>query len=77
MEKNLKFYKKKNIGYKEGYLGSNSNLHGIEFQKLYLKSMLIISKCIDVVIARCSGAMGAFIFSEGFRETLVYFLGQF
>ena len=73
----LKILQKKNIDYKGGNIGSNSNLHGIEFQKLYLKSMLIISKCIDVVIARCSGAMGAFVFSEGFREALVYFLGQF
>ena len=73
----LKMLQKENTGYKFGPVGSNPKLHGIEFQKLYLESMLIISKCIDVVITRCSGAMGAFVFSEGFRESLVYFLGQF
>jgi hypothetical protein len=73
----LKMIQNKNIFYEGGYIGNNKNLHGIEFQKLYLISMIILSKCIDIVAARCSGAMGAFIFSEGFRETIVYFLGQF
>ena len=67
----------KNISYTEGYIGNNKNLHGIKFQKLYLISMIIVSKCIDIVSARCSGAMGAFIFSKGFRNTIVYFLGNF
>ena len=75
--KKLKMVQDKNIDYTGGYIGDNPNLQGIEFQKLYLLSMIILSKCIDVVVARCSGAMGAFIFSEGFRESIVYFLGQY
>ena len=73
----LKMIQKTNIFYHRGYIGDNENVHGIEFQKMYLISMIILSKCIDIVAARCSGAMGAFIFSEGFRESIVYFLGQF
>ena len=73
----LKLIQKNRINYKKGYIGENQNLKGIQFQKMYLISMITISKCIDVIVARCSGAMGAFIFSEGFRENIVYFLGQF
>ena len=73
----LKLIQKNNIDYTGGYIGENKNLKGIEFQKLYLISMITISKCLDVIVARCSGAMGAFIFSKGFRENIVYFLGQF
>jgi len=73
----LKLIQKNNIDYTGGYIGENKNLKGIEFQKMYLISMITISKCLDVIVARCSGAMGAFIFSKGFRENIVYFLGQF
>ena len=60
----LKLIQKNNIDYTGGYIGENKNLKGIEFQKLYLISMITISKCLDVIVARCSGAMGAFIFSK-------------
>lgn len=73
----IKMIQNKNISYTGGYIGDNKNLHGIKFQKLYLKSMIMASKCIDIVSARCSGSMGAFIFAKGFRNTIVYFLGQF
>ena len=73
----VKMVQTKNINYKDGYLADNENLRGIEFQKIYLLSMLTLSKCLDVIITRCSGAMGAFIFSEGFRESLIYFLGYY
>ena len=75
--KKLKMIQNTTISYSGGYLGDNKDVHGIEFQKMYLISMIILSKCIDIVAARCSGTMGAFIFSEGFRESIVYFLGQF
>jgi hypothetical protein len=73
----LKLFQNKTINYKGGFIGENKNVIGIEFQKIYLISMIIISKCLDVIITRCSGAMGAFIFSKGFRENIVYFLGQY
>ena len=58
------------------YVGVIKILQGIEFQKLYLLSMITLSKCIDIVTVRCSGAMGAFIFSKGFIESIVYFLDK-
>ena len=73
----LKMLQNKNINYDGGCIGDNKNLQGIKFQKLYLLSMLTLSKCLDAVITRCSGGMGVYIFSEGFRESLVYFLGQY
>ena len=73
----LKMIQIKNIEYNGGYLSDYRNVHGIEFQKLYLLSILILSKSLDVILSRCSGAMGAYIFSEGFRESLVYFLGDY
>ena len=73
----VKMVQTKNINYKDGFLADNENLRGIEFKKIYLLSMLTLSKCLDVIITRCSGAMGAFIFSEGFRESLIYFLGYY
>ena len=73
----LKMLQNQNINYDGGCIGDNKNLQGIKFQKLYLLSMLTLSKCLDAVITRCSGGMGVYIFSEGFRESLVYFLGQY
>ena len=73
----IKMVQNTNINYQGGYIGDIKILQGIKFQKIYLLSMITLSKCIDVVIARCSGAMGAFIFSKGFRESIVYFLGQY
>ena len=73
----IKMVQNTSINYQGGYIGENKNVQGIEFQKINLISMITLSKCIDVIISRCSGAMGAFIFSEGFRESIVYFLGQY
>ena len=73
----LKLIQEKKIDYNGGYIGENKNLVGIKFQKMYLISMITISKCLDVIISRCSGAMGAFVLSKGFRENLIYFLGQY
>ena len=73
----IKMVQNKNINYQGGYIGDNKILQGIEFQKINLISMITLSKCIDIIIARCSGALGAFIFSKGFRESIVDFLGQY
>ena len=73
----LKMLQSQNINYDGGLIGDNKNLQGIKFQKLYLLSMLTLAKCLDAVITRCSGGMGVYIFSEGFRESIVYFLGQY
>ena len=73
----LKILQNKSIKYENSYLGLNKNVHGMEFQELYLKSMIILSKCLDIIVARCNGAMGAFVLSKGFRNSLVYFIGQY
>ena len=60
------------------YLTLNPNVSGnMEFQKIYALSILILSKCIDIISSRTSGAASAFIISEGFRNDLVYYLGYY
>ena len=60
------------------YLTSNPNISGnIKFQKIYVLSILILSKCIDIISSRTNGAASAFILSEGFRNELVYYLGDY
>ena len=73
----LKMVQNKNTDYKGGFIGDNKNLQGIEFQKTYLLSIIILSKCIDVILARCNANLGVFLFSEGFRESKLYSLGYY
>ena len=49
----------------------------INYMKIYLINIIILSKCLDIISARTSGSIGAFIFSEGFRNIKVYFLGEY
>ena len=48
-----------------------------DFVRIYLINIIIISKCLDIVISRCSGAAGVFVLTEGFRHTKVYNLGLY
>ena len=73
----LKILQKKNNEYVKDYIALNKNFQGMEFQKLYLKSIIILSKCLDIIASRCNGAMGAFVLSKGFRNSFVYFIGQY
>ena len=74
----LKIYQNTNINYQHGYLGYNKNAQGINYQKTYLISIIILSKCIDIITSICGGAVGAYVFSEeGFRESIVYNLGKY
>ena len=61
------------------YLSFHPDIFGnMKFQKTYLLSMIILSKCIDIISSRTSGAAGAFILSEeGFRKELVYYIGYY
>ena len=62
----------------ENYLTFNQEVYGnMKFQKTYLLSMYLLSKCVDIISARTSGAAGAFILSEGFRKHLVYYIGEY
>ena len=63
---------------RKNFLSFNYNVFGnINFMKTYLISIIILSKCIDIISARTSGAAGVFILSEGFRNSLVYYLGEY
>ena len=77
----LKFliYKKINYNYKKKqFLSYLDNIKGnIKFTKIYILNMIILSKCIDIISAQTSGAIGVFIFSNGFRYSKVYNLGYY
>ena len=80
--KKIKFYKTQyniNYNYKSKLLiAYNKNIKGnIEFMKIYLINIIILSKCIDIITARTSGAIGAFIISNGFRNNKIYYLGNY
>ena len=49
----------------------------IEFIKIYLLNIIILSKCIDIICAQTSGSIGAFILKNGFRFSKVYDLGLY
>ena len=44
---------------------------------IYLLNIILLSKCIDIITARCSGAAGIFILTNGFRNSKVYDLGEY
>jgi hypothetical protein len=49
----------------------------INFNKIYLLNIIILSKCLDFLTAKTSGAIGAFILTNGFRNYKVYNLGHY
>ena len=62
---------------KKSVFGNNNGVKGnIEYAKNYVLNIIILSKCLDIVIARCCGAAGAFILTEGFRNVLIYNSGE-
>ena len=71
--------KEVNYNYKKGnFLSFNNKVFGnLSFMKTYLLSIIILSKCKDIISARTSGAAGVFILSKGFRNSLVYYLGEY
>ena len=78
----LKFIKpEKKIQYNyksKGILAFNKNVKGdINFVKIYLINIIILSKCLDIICARTNGTIGLFILSNGFRNTKIYFLGEY
>ena len=63
---------------KTNFLGYNEEIKGnIEYNKIYLLNIIILSKCLDIISARCSGTVGIFIFSNGFRNSKIYDLGEY
>lgn len=63
---------------KKQYLGFNKNVNGnIEFNKLYLLNIIILSKCLDLIATKCNGTVGILILTEGFRSIKIYDLGLY
>ena len=51
----------------------NKDIYGnIEYIKNYVLNIIILSKCLDIVATRCSGAAGIFVLTEGFRNIKIY-----
>lgn len=72
---------KKDIKYdysKKQYLNKNKNLYkNIDLNKVYLISIYILSKCIDIISARTGRALILFMMSDGFRNKKIYYLGLY
>ena len=49
----------------------------LDFNKIYLLNIIILSKCLDLLAANTSGTAGIFILTEGFRYYKVYDLGYY
>ena len=63
---------------KKEYLALNENIKNkIEFNKIYLLNIIILSKCLDFLAARTSGSIGVLILTKGFRNYKVYNLGNY
>lgn len=70
---NIKYDLKKKI-----YLSYNDKIKGnLNFLKIYLINIIILSKCNDIITARTNGAVAAFILTEGFRNSKIYNLGLY
>ena len=73
------FYTKIKYNYKNNeYLSFNKNIRGnLKYAKFYLINIIILSKCIDILSANTSGAIGVFILNKEFRYSKVYDLGYY
>lgn len=77
--KYLKAYKSINYKYKnKNYLSYNKKISGkINFMKIYLINIIILSQCTDIITARTCGSKGIFVLTNGFRNIKVYNLGYY
>ena len=77
--KYIKYNKKINYNYiNKNYISFNENIIGnIEYSKIYLINIIILSKSTDIICARTGGAIGTFILTNGFRNSKVYNLGVY
>ena len=63
---------------KKNFLGYNKNINGnIEFNKIYLLNIIILSKCLDLIAAKSNGSVGVLILTNGFRYVKIYNLGLY
>lgn len=79
--KKLKFVPIKNINYnykKKKIITYNKNIQGnFLYLKKYVISLIIFSKCKNIIAARTSGTCTAFIWAGGFNISKVYYLGKY
>lgn len=78
----LKYFvynKKINYNYKtKNLLADNKIIKGnINYTKIYLLNIIILSKCIDIICAQTSGSISAFIMKNTYRFSKVYYLGYY
>ena len=68
-----------NYGYQRNELFiKNKDVAGdLEYAKNYLMNIYILSKCIDIIMTRGSGGAGIIILTEGFRNSIIYNLGNY
>jgi hypothetical protein len=60
------------------YLIKNKEINGnIEYAKNYVMNIYILGKCTDIVMSRGSGGVGVIIFTDGFRNSLIYNFGEY
>ena len=67
----FKYNNTKILAYNKEIIGN------LEFMKVYLINMIILSKCIDIICGRTNGAVFAFIITKGFRNIRVYNYGKY
>ena len=77
----LKYLKNKKINYnykKKKYLALNINVKGnINFTKIYLMNVIIVSQSLDIICSRTNGSVGVFVLTNGFRNIKVYYIGNY
>ena len=49
----------------------------LNYVKNYLFNTIILSKCLDLISSRCTGATGIILLSKGFRHLIIYNLGVY
>ena len=60
------------------YLCFNDIIKGnIDYMKLYMLSIIILSRCLDILCAQTSGSLAAFIINNRYRYSKIYFLGYY
>lgn len=72
---NQNFNCKYNYKSKQFFADNKKILGNLQFIKIYLLNVIIVSKCIDIISARTSGSIGIFIIKNKFRNSKVYNLG--
>lgn len=71
---------KLNYNYREekGFLINRKEIVGnLEYAKNYVMNIYILTKCIDIVMSRGSGPAGIIILTNGYRNSLIYNLGEY